>query len=58
MSFKISPIKLDTYGVNSQFYQCYFVKNKNIRLDDVAASLEVCAEQEAILRTKLLRWSK
>lgn len=33
-------------------------KRKNTSIDDVAASLEVCAEQEAILRSKLLEWSK
>ena len=33
-------------------------KRKNISIDDVAASLAACAEQEAILRTKLLQWSK
>jgi hypothetical protein len=36
-----------------------FCKNrKNISIEDVAASLEVCAEQETILRSKLLQWSK
>lgn len=36
-----------------------FCKNrKNVTIDDVAASLEVCAEQEALLRSKLLQWSK
>jgi hypothetical protein len=36
-----------------------FCKNrKNVSIDDVAASLEICAEHEAILRSKLLQWSK
>lgn len=36
-----------------------FCKNrKNVSLDDVAKSLDVCADHEAILRAKLLQWSK
>lgn len=36
-----------------------FCKNrKNVSLDDVAQSLTTCAEHEALLRSKLLQWSK
>ncbi len=36
----------------------YCKKRKNISLQDVVDSLELCADQEVILREKLLQWSK
>lgn len=59
--FKISKFTTEIGDLWREFAMksVLFCKNrKNVTIDDVAASLEVCAEQEAILRSKLLQWSK